>query len=709
LTLKTINFFDGFESGTQPDVKGVIPVKISAYASDAAYVADQSAGDGSIYYNTTLKVIRYYKLSLWQTLKYDISYFGSYVDSTAYAAENSPVAGSVFYDTTLNVVKYYDGLVWQTVVDPATLLAHTSDTSIHFIESNIDHANILNIGDNSHAALDVGLSNYNSHSANGTIHLPAVIGSESQIMSVVSGVPAWSTFSALTNPMNTEGDLIIGAASGTPSRLAIGSLGSLLRSNGTTSSWDSSIHVAADGKVGIGSTPVASTALTVSGTGTTVQRISSTAAAGTTELRMGEEATGDRACNIYMKNANTGGQFQIGILAGSSNNAQLIYSGGGAFALKTVNAASIQFYTSNTFRGQINGSGFLGMGGTVAVYGSVIDARVNTNPAVANQAGTFTIRSWTDIAQAADVGGAISLGGSITATATGTTSFGQISGRKENGTVSNAAGYLSFATTATSGTMAEVMRLTSVGGLVVGSGAGSGYKLEVLGSSGSMIVSTDGQYLSLTGSSNNYIRATGASSTLNLGGITGVNIQVGASYTTRIAVNSDGEINVGCSSVTVRLCLAASSAWSIIARDSTGVTDKFSVAANGSATNATGVFAIYSDIRLKENIINARNYLSDLVRLRVVKYSLKEEQSKTPTMLGFIAQEVEEVFPGLVEEKKITLDGIETETKTLKNSIFIPMLVKAIQELSAKNDEKDLLIASLVARVEALENDKVKI
>lgn len=46
--------------------------------------------------------------------------------------------------------------------------------------------------------------------------------------------PAAGGFS---NPMTTEGDIILGGASGTPGRLAIGSNGQVLKSNGTTAVW----------------------------------------------------------------------------------------------------------------------------------------------------------------------------------------------------------------------------------------------------------------------------------------------------------------------------------------------------------------------------------------------------------------------------------------------------------------------------------------
>ena len=121
--------------------------------------------------------------------------------------------------------------------------------------------------------------------------------------------------------------------------------------------------------------------------------------------------------------------------------------------------------------------------------------------------------------------------------------------------------------------------------------------------------------------------------------------------------------------------------------------EKFIVRANGDVQNRTGSYTSYSDERLKENITDARNYLSDLTKLRVVNYYFKAGDIKTK-YLGFVAQEVEKVIPGLVFETEN--DGL-LDCKGIKLTVLIPMLVKAIQEQQA-------LITSLTARVVALES-----
>ena len=116
----------------------------------------------------------------------------------------------------------------------------------------------------------------------------------------------------------------------------------------------------------------------------------------------------------------------------------------------------------------------------------------------------------------------------------------------------------------------------------------------------------------------------------------------------------------------------------------------------GAAYNTTGTWGTISDLRVKENIVDARGYLDDLCKLRVVKYSLKSENALAPTKLGLIAQEVEQVFPALVESSVSQFDGLD-DLKQIKLSVLTPMLLKAIQEQQA-------IIQSLTARIAALES-----
>jgi len=107
-----------------------------------------------------------------------------------------------------------------------------------------------------------------------------------------------------------------------------------------------------------------------------------------------------------------------------------------------------------------------------------------------------------------------------------------------------------------------------------------------------------------------------------------------------------------------------------------------------------GTTSYSSDIRLKKNVQTARGYLEDLNKLRVVKYQWKGEDPDCQQVeLGLIAQEVEEVFPNLIQEHEI--EGVGN-IKHIKQSVLPFMMLKAIQEQQA-------IIEALTARVSALE------
>lgn len=94
---------------------------------------------------------------------------------------------------------------------------------------------------------------------------------------------------------------------------------------------------------------------------------------------------------------------------------------------------------------------------------------------------------------------------------------------------------------------------------------------------------------------------------------------------------------------------------------------------NGALRNETGSYGTLSDERLKRNIEPARDYLSDLMSINVIKYQLLGDSGDS--LLGFSAQQVQTIFPGLVETD-------DEGYLSVKTSIFIPMLLTAVQELS---------------------------
>ena len=127
----------------------------------------------------------------------------------------------------------------------------------------------------------------------------------------------------------------------------------------------------------------------------------------------------------------------------------------------------------------------------------------------------------------------------------------------------------------------------------------------------------------------------------------------------------------------------------------------FKVLGNGNVQNANNSYGSTSDVKLKENIVDATPKLEDLCKVKVRQYNFKKDPNKTK-QIGVVAQELEEVFAGLVEETvDRDVDGLDlgTTTKQVKYSVFVPMLIKAIQEQQA-------LITDLTTRLAALEGAK---
>jgi hypothetical protein len=118
---------------------------------------------------------------------------------------------------------------------------------------------------------------------------------------------------------------------------------------------------------------------------------------------------------------------------------------------------------------------------------------------------------------------------------------------------------------------------------------------------------------------------------------------------------------------------------------------------NGNIINTNNSYGQISDIKLKENIVDATPKLEKLNQVRVVNFNFIGDQQK---QLGVVAQELEQVFPGMIDEspdKDAEGNDLGTVTKSVKYSVFVPMLIKALQEQQA-------IITTLTARISALES-----
>jgi hypothetical protein len=97
-----------------------------------------------------------------------------------------------------------------------------------------------------------------------------------------------------------------------------------------------------------------------------------------------------------------------------------------------------------------------------------------------------------------------------------------------------------------------------------------------------------------------------------------------------------------------------------------------------------------SDSRLKDNIITIGGALDTIKSLRGVSYTWNAGKKKGEQDIGLIAQEVEEIIPEIVKDKKMPLmDGIDpNETyKTIDYEKIIAVLVEAVKDQQTQIDE----------------------
>ena len=133
---------------------------------------------------------------------------------------------------------------------------------------------------------------------------------------------------------------------------------------------------------------------------------------------------------------------------------------------------------------------------------------------------------------------------------------------------------------------------------------------------------------------------------------------------------------------------------------------------SGTVSNATGTYNSLSDERLKENIVDATSQWDDIKNLRIRKFNYAENTGHpTHTQIGLVAQEAEQICPGLVEDNEnqedavcLDKDGNQLDsTKSVRQSVLYMKAVKALQEAQARIETLETQHADLLARVAALE------
>jgi hypothetical protein len=165
-----------------------------------------------------------------------------------------------------------------------------------------------------------------------------------------------------------------------------------------------------------------------------------------------------------------------------------------------------------------------------------------------------------------------------------------------------------------------------------------------------------------------------------------------------MVINDNGQVGIGTTSPSYTLDVSASVGDFAMRVDNTNTTNQsngilfstksstqnswyllFTNATNtpvgGVQLNGGGViFAATSDQRLKDNIVDTRFSLADLMKVKVRDYNFKTDLGG-PKQTGFIAQELVDIFPGAVSVPAKT-----DEYWSVDYGKLTPLLVKSVQD-----------------------------
>jgi hypothetical protein len=130
---------------------------------------------------------------------------------------------------------------------------------------------------------------------------------------------------------------------------------------------------------------------------------------------------------------------------------------------------------------------------------------------------------------------------------------------------------------------------------------------------------------------------------------------------------------------------------------------------NGSVAG-TSAYNNLSDLRLKKDIRPITGALATIAKLRGVRFRWRTPQERTVAktldlpndkpQIGFIAQDVRSVLP-----EAVTTAGGQEAILSMQESKIVPLLVEAVKELKAKNEQEIEAIAKLQREIAELRGD----
>jgi hypothetical protein len=409
-------------------------------------------------------------------------------------------------------------------------------------------------------------------------------------------------------------------------------------------------------------------------------------------LEIGEGATGNRNSYIDIVGDTTYTDYGLRVIrnnTGANATSELKHRGTGALNFTTEEAAAIVFNTTNSPRLTITSGGLVGIG--TASPKSILTTQGNI---VGLSETTHSLQHYQQAAASYTV-----------------TSIDSV--------ISGASGSLVFKTAAnwTNGNAVEQARIDSSGRLLVGTTTNfdPSANIQAQGEGLALKRNENGSTIS-----NGLIRFySGAGLTAQIFGVNdgaqspgdtpgalvfSTTADGASSPTARMAIYSNGSTGVfatSADSIFMDNSAAAGTTVSYLLgrHGATGLgsgTVSFRVWTNGDVINTNNSYGAISDIKLKENIVDANSQWGDLKALQVRNYNFKEGQ--THTQIGLVAQEVELVSPGLVSEspdRDEEGNDLGTVTKSVNYSVLYMKAVKALQEAMERIETLEAKVATL--------------
>ena len=175
-------------------------------------------------------------------------------------------------------------------------------------------------------------------------------------------------------------------------------------------------------------------------------------------------------------------------------------------------------------------------------------------------------------------------------------------------------------------------------------------------------------------------------------------------------VNSSGSAPRGTAIKMTGGVTGSSSYYFLYLHDNGG--ERMIVQTDGNVVNANNSYGGISDLKLKQDITDVRSYWDDFKAVKFRKYRLKSdvtEDAEAPMRFGVVAQELETVFPGLVEDAPdySSVDGnlvdLGTVTKRAKYSILSQIGLKVVQELQTRLEDTVSRLETAEAKIATLE------